>query len=196
MIDLLLEGLESALLPCSLILLIPGIAVALAARQESTPALVGFVGAAWVFSWLRFSATVDGFERPIVAMAFAASAALLLVPLLRRLDVLALLGGALGGAAAAALWQPCVGENFGTLLGELPDQAPAGVGLLAIYLLGVLAPVIALGAVMHLIPNPLMLPVRPVMMAIGGGVLGLLALTTAVGLDDNLVSKLVSLSVN
>jgi hypothetical protein len=195
MIELLLEGLEAALLPCSLIVLIPGVAVALAARQESTPALLGFVLGVLAFGWLRFSATVEDFARPVVAMAFAASVALLLVPLLRRIDLLALGGGVLAGGAAANLWLPCVGIEFGTLLGELPGRCPVGIILFAAYLAGMLAPLIALGAVMYLIPNPLMLPVRPFMMAIGGGTLGLLALMTLVGLDDNLVSKLVSLSV-
>ncbi len=195
MIELLREGLESALLPCSLIVLVPGVAVALAARQESTPALAGFLVGTLAFSWMRFSDNGGDFERPVIAMAFAASVALLLVPLLRRVDLLAIGGGLLAGSAAASLWQPCVGEEFGTLLNDLPDRGPVGVGLLAVYLVGVLAPVIAVGAIMHLIPNPLMLPVRPFMMAVGGGTLGLLALTVLVGLDDNLVSKLVSLSI-
>lgn len=195
MIELLLEGFESALLPCSLILLIPGLAVALAARQESTPALIGFVLSTFAFSWLRFSGNGGDFERPIIAIAFAASAGLLLIPVLRRLNLLAIAGGLLGGAASAELWQPCVGEEFGTLLTELPERGAVGVALFGLYLLGVLAPVIALGAVMHLIPNPLMLPIRPFMMVAGGVVLGLLAVTTALGLDDNLVGQLVSWSI-
>lgn len=195
MIDLLREGLESALLPCSFILLVPGIAAALAARQESTPALTGFIPATVGFSWLRFSGNGGDYESPIVAMAFAAAAALLLIPLLRRLDILAFAGGILAGAASATLWQPCVGEEFGTLLGDLPDRGAVGIALFALYVLGVLAPLGALGAVMHLIPDALMLPIRPFMMVIGGATLALLALTTAVGLDDELVSKLVSLSV-
>lgn len=194
MIDLAIEALESALLPCSFVLLLPGAATVLAARQEAAVALVGFIIGSLGLAWLRFSGNGGDFERPIIAMAFAASAALLVVPLIRRLDILALSGGLLAGSASVTLWQPCVGEQFGTLLGQLPERGVIGAGLLCVYVLGVLAPVVALGAIIHIIPDPLQMPVRPVMMAVGGGVLGLFALLTAAGLDDELVSKLVELS--
>ena len=195
MIDLLLEGFESALLPCSLILLLPGAAAVIAARQESSPAVIGFVAGALAMGWLRFSNRIEDPPSRGVALAFAAAAVLLLVPLVRRLDVVSAAGGLLAGLASAALWIPCVGEHFGTLLGELPDRGASGLALFAVYLVGVLAPLVLLAAAFHLIPAPLFLPIRPFMMAIGGTVLGLLAIATAMGLDDDLVSQLVEWSL-
>lgn len=195
MIELLLEGLESALLPCSLIILIPGVATAFAARKESSPALMGFVPACIFMSWLRFSGKGGDFDRLIIAGAFAAAIVLLLVPILRRLDILAFAGGVLAGGAAASLWQPCVGAEFGDLLSDLPTRGIVGFALFTIYTVAVLAPVLALGAVMHLLPTSIWLPLRPFMMIVGGSTLGLLAAATAVGLDDNLVGQLVSWSI-
>lgn len=194
MIDLLSEGFESALLPCSLIILIPGVATAFAARKESTPALTGFVVSCIIMSWLRFSGNGGDFDRPIVAAAFAGSAVLLLVPVIRRLDILGVLGGLGAGAASATLWQPCVGEEFGSVLNELPTRGLIGFVLMAMYTAAVLAPVVALGAAMHVVPTTIWLPLRPAMMIIGGATLGLLAATTMLGLDDNLVGQLVSWS--
>ena len=195
MIELLFEGFESALLPCSLILLLPGAAAVIAARQESTPAIAGFVVGSLTLGWLRFSDRISDPPSRLVALALAGAIVLLLVPLIRRLDVVSAAGGLLAGAAGASLWVPCVGEHFGTLLGELPDRGASGVGLFALYLFGVLAPLVFLAAAMHLIPEALFLPVRPFMMVIGGTVLGLLAVATAVGLHDDLVSQLVKWSL-
>ncbi|MFT7600198.1 MAG: cytochrome c biogenesis protein CcdA [Acidimicrobiales bacterium] len=194
MIELLFEGFESALLPCSLILLIPGAATAIAARQESSPAVAGFIVSATGVSWLRFSNRLDDPSPRITALLFAGALVLLLVPLIRRLDIVSAAGGLLAGAGAAILWLPCVGDEFGTLLGELPDRGPSGVALLAIYSIGVLSPLVFLAAAMHLVPDALFLPVRPFMMMVGGAVLGLLAIATAVGLADDLVSLLVEQS--
>lgn len=195
MLELLLEGFESALLPCSFILLIPGLAVAIAARQESTPAVLGFIVASLLVGWLRFSNRLDDPPSGFVALALAGAVVLLLVPLIRRLDIVSAGGGVLAGGAAAFLWLPCVGEEFGTLLGELPGRGGSGLALMSLYLLGVLSPVVLVAAGMHLIPDGLFLPARPFMMAIGGAVLGLLALGTAVGFDDEIVSQLVEWSL-
>lgn len=192
---ILLEGFESALLPCSLILLVPGLAAAIAARQESTPALLGFAGGATIAAWLRFSATVGEPIRFFVAVAFALGALLLLVPLFRRLDVVTAGGGLLAGAAAAALWQPCVGEEFGMLLGDLPGRGIVDGAMFVAYMVGVFAPLVIVGAVMALIPDTATLPVRVPMMVLGGGALFVLAAATAVGLDDDLVSQLVQWSI-
>ena len=195
MIDLLAEGLESALLACSLIVLVPGAAAAVAARQESSSALVGFGGGLVALSWLRFSDRGGDLATGVVALLLAAAVVLLVVPLVRRLNIVTGLGGVLTGAAAGVLWEPCVGSEFGDLLVSLPDRGASGLGLFAVYLLGVVSPLLVLGALLHLIPNSTLILVRPLMLVIGGGTLAVLAVATAAGYSDDLVGRLVEWSV-
>ncbi len=194
MIPLLLEGFESALLPCSLVVLVPGAAVGLASRQESTPGLLGFAAAMIVFAWLRFAGHVEAFDRATIAGLLAVGLVMIVLPVVRRLDVVSGLGGFLVGVAASALWEPCVGAQFGSLLDDLPTRGPTGFALTAVYLVGVGAPIIAAGAVLHLIPDPVTLPARPLMLLIGGGTLAVLSLGVAAGVHDELIGRLVDLS--
>ncbi len=191
MIRLLLEGIESAPTVSSVMILIPAAAAALAARQESTAALVGFAVAFVGAAWLRFADRSDQLGALTTAGLLAVGAAFLVVPVVRRLDAVAALGGLLVGLATAALWEPIVGAEFGALLDGLPTRGAAGLALLAIHVLGVAAPIVLLGVALHVIPDPILLPIRPVMLAVGGGTLGVVALFTAVGRYDRLVGGIV-----
>ena len=195
-IELLSEGLESAFLPCSLILLIPGLAVGFAARpKESSWALAGFAFGAVGSAWLRYSDRVSDVGTSLPAISLAVALAFLAVPIVRRLDPIAATGGFLAGSAAAFLWEPCVGEEFGTLLGELPGAGPGSIFKLALYMVGVLAPLIVVGGVIAAIPSPMLLPARPFLL--GGSVIVLASLTvaTALGYHDDLVGQLVQWSL-
>ncbi len=194
-IDLLLEGFETAFFPCSLVLLIPGLATAITARQESSAALTGYGAAVLVVGWLRFSARIDDTPTVIVAMAFAAAALLLIVPLIRRLNIVSATGGAIAGLAAASLWEPCVGAAFGSLLVDLPGGGPGSFVMMSLYLAGIVAPLAVLGAVLHVIPNPTLLPIRPVMMFAGGAVFFIMAIATATGFVDSVIGQLVQWSI-
>ena len=66
---LLAEGFESALLACSLILLVPGAAVGLTARAAAIPALSSFAIGVLTLSWLRFSER--GGDHPALLVAAA-----------------------------------------------------------------------------------------------------------------------------
>lgn len=193
--NILAEGFETAFFPCSLVLLIPGLATAITARQESTAALAGYTGAILVVGWLRFSARIGDTPIVIVAMAFAAAAVLLLVPLMRRLNLVSTGGGALAGMAAASLWEPCVGSEFGSLLVDLPGGGPGSFIMMSLYLVGLVAPLGLVGAVLHAIPNPVLLPARPVMMFGGGAAFFVLAVATAVGVIDSIIGQLVQWSI-
>ena len=119
----------------------------------------------------------------------------LVMPFLRRIDIVSGFGGALAGAAFASLWAPCPGPALATLIAELPTRSASGLGLLAAYLVGLLAPLFFLTGVLHLIPSPMLFPVRPVMHMVGASVLGLLALLVDVGLHDDLISRLATWSI-
>lgn len=190
LIALLAEGFESALLACSLILLLPGAAVGLTARDAAIPAMAAFATGALALSWLRFSDRGGDWSPLWIAVALMAGTILLLVPLISRLDLVALPAGALAGAASAELWRPCVGAEYGQLLNELPSRGYSGLGLQALYLVGVLSPLLVLGAAHHLIPDWVRDKVHPVWAVVGGTALTLLSVATAIGLHDELVSKL------
>lgn len=187
---LLAEGFESALLPCSLILLIPGVAVGFTARAAAIPAIASFSVAALSLSWIRFADRGGGFTTFTIAAALMVSVLLLLVPLINRLDLTAIAAGLLAGGAAAELWRPCVGAEYGQLLNELPARGFSGLGLQALYLFGTLSPLIALAALHHLVPDWILDKLEPAWSVVGGTVLAVLSVATAVGLHDNLVGKL------
>lgn len=195
-VDLLLEGFESALLPCSFVVLVPGAASVIAARQESNSAFVGFAVGLMALSFGRFSGRVGDVPVMFSAIALAAAVVLLALPLVRRLNIVSGAGGLLAGGAAGLLWVPCVGLEFADLLNTLPDRNPiVGVVLLAAYVAGMIAPLVALAAVLFLIPNPTLILARPVMLVVGCGTLALLAATTAAGFSDEIIGRLVEMSV-
>lgn len=168
----------------------------IASRQESTSAFFGFSIGLVALAFLRFSGRGGDLQVGFVALMLAAAVVLLAIPLVRRLNVVTGTGGLLVGAAAGVLWEPCVGIHFADLLNDLPARSIApGVALLAVYVIGVLAPLFALAAVLYLIPNPTLILARPVMLVIGCGTLAVLAVATAAGFSDDVIGKLVELSV-
>ncbi len=194
MIGLLVEGFSSALLPCSLTLAVPALAVAFASRTESTAGLIGFAASLLGFSWLRFSDRAEELPRLTIAALLAVGTVVVVLPVIRRLDAVSALGGLLVGIAAAALWEPCVGAEFGGLLDDLPTRGGLGMAMFAIYLAGVTAPIIAAGIALHFVPDVITLPIRPVMLVSGVVVLTALAFTVAIGQQDQILAQLTRLS--
>ncbi len=195
MIPLLLEGFESALLPCSLIILIPAAAAAIAARDDLVPALSGFFGAAVLLSWLRFSDRGGDWPIGIAAMALIIAAVLFTVPFIANRSASAAVAGAFSGAAAAQLWEPCVGAEFGSLLNDLPTTGASGLGLMVVFLLGVTSPVIGLVALLKLMPEWILDYAQTALSIVGATVLAVMAVATAAGLHDDVVGQLIRWSV-
>lgn len=194
------EGFEAALLTCSLVLLIPGAALALAARKAVIPALAAFVVGVLALSWLRFSDRGGGYPDLLIAAVLVLAVIALFVPFIiapftKDADLASVPAGLLAGGAAAELWRPCVGAEFGVLLNELPGRGVSGLGLMAVYLIGALSPLVVLGAIHHLLPERILDKLETVWVVIGGGLLALLALATAFGLHESLISKLFEWSV-
>ncbi len=204
MVELLLEGLASAWLPCSSILLVPGGAAILAGGSRPLVALGGFAGSSLVTAWARFAERGGDWPVGISAVALIVGAVTLLAsvverarpdrsPAVDRLRTAA--GGAMVGVAAAELWEPCVGAAFGSLLNDLPDRGVDGLFLLLAYGAGVLAPLLALGAASTLLPERLRERARPAVAVVGGAVLATMALATAAGLHDEVVARLIRWSL-
>ena len=195
MLPLLAEGLESAWLPCSLILIVPGIAAVLAARDELVSAVSAFAVATLLLGWLRFSNRGGDWPLGVAAVALIMATVVFFVPVIKREHLSAAAAGLLAGGAAAELWEPCVGSEFGQLLGELPDRGPSGLILMASYVIGVLAPVAGFAAIVKLFPEWLLDPARGVLAVVGGAVLATMAVSTAVGLHDEVVGQLIQWSL-
>lgn len=192
---LLSEGFESAQLPCTLILLVTGVAVGMTARETAIPAMVAFWLSVLVFSWTRFSDRGAGWPALIAALALVAAVVILFLPPIRRLDLVAIVAGTLVGFAAAELWLPCVGEQFGRLLMELPIRGVSGVVLMGVFLAGALSPVLALAALHHLMPDWILERVEPIWSIAGGFVLSGLAVATALGYHETILGWLFEWSV-
>lgn len=191
MLKLLLEGFSSAWLPCSLILLVPGTAALLAARRHLLPAIAGFTMSAVLLSWYRFSDRGGDWPVAFAAIALAVATVLFLVPLITSAeDVTATMGGLLVGGAAAELWEPCVGPEFGQLLNGLPSNGISGLAQLLLFMIGVLSPLIGVLALLKLAPEWIMDSIDSWLAVIGGTVLAVIAVATAVGLHDDVVGKL------
>lgn len=196
MLNLLLEGFSSAWLPCSLILLVPGAAALLAARHQVIPAVAGFASSAMLLAWFRFSDRGGDWPLAVAALALAVATVMFLVPLVAAEEITATIAGILAGGAASELWEPCVGPEFGQLLNSLPDNGVAGLGQLAVFMLGVLAPLAGFIALLKLTPDWIMEAAGTALSVIGGTVLAVIAVATAVGLHDDVVGKLFQWSLS
>ncbi len=193
--SLLVEGFESAWLPCSLILLVPGAASLLAARFELVPALTGFASSALFLSWIRFSDRGADWPVALAALALIVATVLFVIPPIQSEDVVAAFAGVLAGGASAELWEPCVGAHFGQLLNELPDRGASGFVLLLAYVVGVLSPLAAFAALIALFPQWILDPLRGALSIVGATVLAVMAVATAVGLHDDVVGQLIQWSL-
>ncbi len=191
---LLAEGFEAAVLPCSLILVVPGAAVGLTARAAAIPAFAAYAIGVLTMSWLRFSDRGGDHPALLVAGALMLATILLLVPLISRLDLAALPAGLLAGGATAELWRPCVGPELGRLLDSLPAEGLGGLGWLSVHLVGVLAPLAVLAALHHLTPDWVLERLEPIWAVAGGLLLALLSVVTAFGLHDDLAGRLLEWS--
>ena len=195
MLLLLAEGFEAAQLPCTLVLLVTGVAVGMTARETAIPAMAAFWLSALVFSWTRFSDRGLGWSALISAVALIVAVVILFLPPVGRLDLVAIVAGGLVGFAAAELWLPCVGEQFGGVLMELPSRGLSGLVLVGVYLAGALSPIIALAAIHHLVPDWILERVEPIWSIIGGFVLAGLAVATALGYHETIIGWLFEWSV-
>ena len=104
-------------------------------------------------------------------------------------------GGALAGGAAGQLWVPCVGRALGQVLNQLPARPVVGGLELAVYVAGILAPLAALAALLHLAPDRLPPRGRAGLALLSGSVLVVLALLVATGRHDEVTSRLVQWSL-
>ncbi|NNE94831.1 MAG: hypothetical protein HKN24_02270 [Acidimicrobiales bacterium] len=183
------EGLTTSAFPCSLVLAVPGMAVAVASRRSSAVAGAGFLIGLLASSWLRFAGIIGVWPSLLTGTTVLLAA----IPMIRQETGPAGLVGlasASAGAATASLWRPCVGVEFGQVLTHMETSGLRGVAELAIYLLGVMAPVIASIAALNALPGRWLERSESALRIAGGIVLGIVAIATLMGAHERIIDEL------
>lgn len=191
MFRLLAEGIESLRLPCSWVLLIPAIGLAVFGRRRSALIIGTYVFAAGLIAFLRFG-----------GWWFATPSSLIQIPL--GLVLLAAIFGAwkvdrpvtdglvagLSGVAAAWSWIPCVGPHLGDLLNEARTDPWSQLGGTFAYIVGLLIPFVIIAALDQLFPELRTRLERPGVILAGVVLLSLFGLALATTVFDDFSSEL------
>lgn len=145
MIDPFLEAVRDLLLPCSLALVIPGVSAALATKRDPLAVVAaGFVGMATV-GWLRSTGQIGGAPDGLIALGLGSLTVVAYGALWfdgTRTGQRVTAGLALG-AASAAIWAPCVGEELGLILNTGPDDPLGVVFPFVLFAAGIILPAAA-----------------------------------------------------
>ncbi len=194
MLSLFGEALSTAFFPCSLVLTVPSVAVALAARHFSAAALGSFVLGLLISTWLRFAGITDVWPSLITGSVFSMAGMVLFATTGRRSAGAAAMAGLAVGGATGSLWRPCVGNEFGEVLNAMVGSGLSGGFDLAVYIIGVMAPVIALTATANAVPPAWVERASRPIGWLGSGILVLLGVANVAGLDDRVINRLFELS--
>lgn len=153
MIDLLLEGIESLKLACSIILLVPAVGVLLSGRRRVPLLAAVWVGTVTVVAWVRFAGWWVTPATNIGHLALGLVTAAIAILAWKRpnvgLDVAATVSLAL---LATWAWVPCVGRELGQVLNEARFSPWGQLAPTAVYFVGLFLVLIVLAALPVLIP--------------------------------------------
>lgn len=154
MIGSLIEGIESLRLPCSWVLLIPGIAVVLFGRRRTPLVVAVFAMTAMLVAWLRFAgwwfATPHGVTQMALGVLIVAGAGLAWQKDTGIYDGLV---AGIAGIAAAWTWIPCVGPELGEILNGSRTDPFQHIGGTVAFLLGQFLPFVLIAAIGVLLPT-------------------------------------------
>ena len=194
--NLLLEGIRSMAQPCTLALIVPGLAVVLTAQRTAPWAAAGYLIGAAVMSWMRMIGWLTPpDESALMALLVLGGIALIWWQTNQRNGIWSAVGAAVVGGIAALLWLPCVGERYGTLLqrGETETWALFVPNLA--YIVGLTLILIVIAALPLVVRQ--LVPIRD---STGAALVGVLigsaiAVTMALGAYSDVVGELYDLSV-
>jgi cytochrome c biogenesis protein CcdA len=195
-VNLLLEGIGSTLQPCTLALIVPGLAVVLTAQRTAPWAVGGYLIGASVMSWMRMIDWVTPpDESALMALIVLAGIALIWWQSNQHNGIWTAAGAAVVGGIAALLWLPCVGEDYGTLLGRAETETWALFLPNLAYVVGLNLVLIIIAALPLVVPR--LAKVRDSTAAALVGVVtgSAIAVTMALGAYNDVVGDLYDLSV-
>ena len=192
-----LEGVDAITMACTLVIGLPTLFLALAARSRAALVVAGSVVATALMMWARaadhWSLANDGWM--VVPIATGIVAAFALAWRADRYPASAAVGaGVLGGAIAGWLWQPCVGEQLARILNDADSEPFTTAPLMVVYTAGALLPVMVFAALPHAWPRIGPHLTHRNVGLVGAAVGGLYALTVVSGQYNDLVGELFRIS--
>ncbi|MDW3177228.1 MAG: hypothetical protein R8J94_07580 [Acidimicrobiia bacterium] len=191
MIGSFLEGIESLRLPCSWVLLIPGIAVLVFGRRRTPLVVAAFIAAAILVAWLRFAgwwfSTPQGGVQVVLGVAIVAGAGL---AWRKDTGIYDAAVATIAGLAAAWTWIPCVGPELGEILNGSRTEPFQHIGGTVAFLLGQFLPFILIAAIGVVWPQLTRRLEHRGIVAVGALLLMLVGVLFITTLFDDLASEL------
>ncbi len=192
-----LEGIEAVTQACTLVLLLPAIAVALTARKHAPLAVAGFILGATTLAWAQAAQhwRVEGTGvAVIIAAAVLAASGIVLYRLLPGMEWLGGMAGVFGGAVIGWLWQPCAGPQLSIILNDASDSPLRTAGMMLLYVTGACLLAIVVAALPVALPRLAALSNSTAAARSGLAIVFLFAALMAIGRYDELVGELVRIS--
>ena len=194
-----LEGVESIGIACTLVMLVPAVALVLVSRRARLTVAAYYAVGAALLTWARAAGywRVELRGAALLVAAALAAGAFVAGHLGRGPDSPAATGAGLAaGALAGWGWVPCVGPRLGDILNRasadrLDSLAGAGsAALMMVYIAGALLPALMLALTPHALPAAARVFDSRAAAAVGGAAGAAYTLTLAVGRYDDLVGEL------
>ena len=188
-----LEGVGAIGIACTLVMLVPAVALVLVARKARLAVALFYVLGATLLTWARaaghWDVELSGAAVPLAAV-LAAAVFVLAFWAKGPVSLSATRAGAVAGALAGWLWRPCVGPKLGEILSNTDAEAARTLGLMLVYMLGALLPALLLAVLPHAVPPTKRFLDRLPVTAVGGAIGAAYAVTLATGRYDDLVGEL------
>ena len=192
-----LEGVESILLACSLVILIPTLLLVLVAKAGRAwlvgGAIVGTSSMMWARAGRIWEFESNGSFRWVISGLILAT----FVGAFRADDSTPSLRFGLGivaGLVAGWLWQPCVGEHLAEILNRAETDRVESLVKMHAYVAGIFLPAILTAALPQAAPAAARVLNHDAIRRTSLAIVGIYAAAVAVGWYDDLVGELFRIS--
>lgn len=156
MIAIFAEAIRDLLLPCSLTVVVPGLAAVLSARRDPLPVYAGTLFGSVVIAWMRISEQIASrLMAPwiwILGTAVIISFGALRIAETRRAQRVT--AAVVIGGAASWIWTPCVGSELGELLGTAPADPLGTLIPFSAFMFGLSTVALVVALVRQIAPLP------------------------------------------
>ena len=188
-----LEGVGAIGVACTLVMLVPAVALVLVARKARLTVALFYALGATLLTWARtaghWQVELSGAAEPVAAVLVVG--AFVLAYRAKGLASLSATGaGVVAGALAGWLWRPCVGPRLGDILNTVDTEGARTLGMMLVYMLGALLPALLLAVLPHALPSTKRFLDRLPVVVVGGAIGTAYAITLATGRYDDLIGEL------